>query len=45
MASSPIQVDPEAPLIIGLFKHEDSSAWAMVVNRDLHKPGIAATYT
>jgi hypothetical protein len=36
-ADAPIQAKAEKPLLIGLFKHEDGSQWAMVVNRDLHK--------
>ncbi len=34
---SPVHFDEGAPIVLGLFKHEDSSQWAMVVNRDLHK--------
>ncbi len=35
---APIRVDGDASLIIGLLKHDDGSRWAIVVNRDLHKP-------
>ena len=34
---APIQVKDGGPLVLGFFKHDDGSQWAMVVNRDLHK--------
>ena len=37
-AASPVHFDDGAPVVLGLFKHKDGSQWAMVVNRDLHKP-------
>jgi hypothetical protein len=39
---APIQPKADKPLLLGLFKHDDGSQWAMVVNRDLHK-SVAAT--
>jgi hypothetical protein len=32
-----IQVEGSPQLVLGFFKHEDGSEWAMVVNRDLRK--------
>jgi hypothetical protein len=32
---APIQVDGSAPLVLGFFKHDDGSDWAIVVNRDI----------
>jgi hypothetical protein len=34
--NSPVQVVKGGPLVIGLFRHQDGSRWAMVVNRDVH---------
>ncbi len=36
----PVQVSGE-PLVLGMFKHEDGSTWAMVVNRDLRRSTTA----
>ncbi|MDI6828172.1 MAG: hypothetical protein QME62_06795 [Armatimonadota bacterium] len=33
----PINVSSERPVVLGMFRHEDGSTWAMVVNRDLRK--------
>lgn len=33
-----VQVTSDMPVVLGMFKHEDGSAWAMVVNRHLRKP-------
>src|SRR6185436_15535356 len=38
---APIQPKADKPLLIGFFKHDDGSQWAMVVNRDLHKSAAA----
>src|SRR3954467_4958402 len=35
---APILVKEGGPLVLGLFKHDDGSQWAIIVNRDLHKP-------
>lgn len=37
---APVQVRG-GQLVIGLLKHDDGSQWAIVVNRDMHKPGSA----
>ena len=37
-ADAPIQVKEGGPLVLGFFKHDDGSQWAIIVNRDLHKP-------
>ncbi|EEF62542.1 hypothetical protein [Pedosphaera parvula] len=34
--NSPIQVVKGGPLVIGLFRCQDGSRWAIVVNRDVH---------
>jgi hypothetical protein len=41
-ADAPIQVQSGGPLVLGFFKHEDRSNWAIVVNRDMHKPTSAS---
>ncbi|MDH7482188.1 MAG: hypothetical protein QHH26_09495 [Armatimonadota bacterium] len=33
----PISVTSELPTVLGIFRHEDGSTWAMVVNRNLRK--------
>lgn len=33
-----IQVSSDMPIVLGMFKHEDGSTWAMVVNRHLRQP-------
>jgi hypothetical protein len=43
-ADALIQPKADKPVLIGFFKHDDGSQWAMVVNRDLHK-SAAATLT
>src|SRR4051794_7252685 len=35
---APILVKEGGPLVLGFFKHDDGSQWAIIVNRDLHKP-------
>ncbi len=40
-SDAPIVVKEGGPFVIGLFKHEDGSRWAIVVNRDLHKATTA----
>ena len=35
--SVPVQATGEYPVVLGMFKHEDGSTWAMVVNRDLRR--------
>lgn len=37
-ADAPIQGDNGASLVLGFFKNEDGSRWAIIVNRDLRKP-------
>jgi hypothetical protein len=37
-ADAPILVKEGGPLVLGFFKHTDGSQWAIIVNRDLHKP-------
>jgi len=34
-SKSPVQVESDVPLAIGLFKHKDRSKWAIIVNRSL----------
>jgi hypothetical protein len=34
----PIHIASGEPAIMGVFRHEDGSTWAMLVNRDLRKP-------
>ena len=36
-ADAPIRVRFGGPLVLGFFKHDDGSQWALIVNRDLHK--------
>ncbi len=36
-SSVPLQVTGEYPVVLGMFKHEGGSTWAMVVNRDLRR--------
>jgi hypothetical protein len=36
-ADAPIHVRVGGPLVVGFFKHDDGSQWAIIVNRDLHK--------
>ncbi len=36
--SSPIQVVSGGPVVLGMFKHQDGSSWAMVANSDPRKP-------
>jgi hypothetical protein len=43
-ADAPIHAQDSAPLVLGFFKHDDGSQWAMVVNRDLRK-ATATTLT
>lgn len=40
-ANSPLKVE-DGTFVIGLFRHEDGSAWAMVVNRDMRNSRVAA---
>jgi hypothetical protein len=40
-ATAPVQVKHGGPLVLGFFKHDDGSQWAIVVNRDLHKATAA----
>jgi hypothetical protein len=40
-ADASIQLKADRPLLLGFFKHNDSSEWVMVVNRDLHKSAAA----
>jgi hypothetical protein len=40
-SDAPIQPKADRPLLLGLFRHDDGSQWAMVVNRDLHKSAAA----
>lgn len=35
--SVPIQMTSDYPVVLGMFRHEDGSTWAMVVNRDLRR--------
>ena len=37
----PIKITSEMPVVLGMFKHEDGSIWAMVVNRHLRTPTTA----
>ncbi len=37
-AGLPMRVTNDVPAVLGMFKHEDGSAWAMIVNRDMRKP-------
>ena len=39
---APVQVKEGGPLVLGFFKHDDGTRWAIVVNRDFHKPVVAA---
>jgi hypothetical protein len=41
---APVGVKESCPLVLGLFKHDDDSQWAIIVNRDLHK-AAATTLT
>ncbi|MHB9035792.1 MAG: hypothetical protein ACYC64_03935 [Armatimonadota bacterium] len=34
----PISIHSDKPIVLGMFRHEDGSAWAMIVNRDYSKP-------
>jgi hypothetical protein len=34
----PVRVTNDAPVALGLFKHEDGSTWAMVSNRRMREP-------
>ncbi len=34
----PVRVSNDAPVVLGMFKHEDGSTWAMVSNRLMRKP-------
>jgi len=34
----PVRVSNDAPVVLGIFKHEDGSVWAMVSNRLMRKP-------
>lgn len=34
----PVRVTNDVPVVLGMFKHRDGSAWAMIVNRDMRKP-------
>ena len=33
----PIQISSDMPVVLGMFRHEDGSTWAMVVNRHLRQ--------
>src|SRR4051812_11932662 len=41
-ADAPLQVHKGGPFVLGFLKHDDGSQWAIIVNRDLHKPTTAA---
>jgi hypothetical protein len=43
-ADAPILVKAGGPLVLGFFKQDDGSEWAILVNRDLHK-ATATTLT
>ncbi|MCE5199328.1 MAG: hypothetical protein ABFD54_10210 [Armatimonadota bacterium] len=34
----PISIQSDKPIVLGMFKHEDGSDWAMIVNRDYTNP-------
>ena len=37
----PVQVTSDRPVVLGMFRHEDGSTWAMVVNRHLRNKTTA----
>jgi hypothetical protein len=41
-ANAPIQVKQGGPVVLGFFKHDDNTRWAIAVNRDLHNATNAA---
>jgi len=37
-AGVPVGITNDAPVVLGMFRHEDGSTWAMVSNRLMRKP-------